>query len=443
MRIRLGRQFFVGGDLMYRKELLSNGIRVITEEIPHVRSVSLGVWFAVGSRQEREEQSGISHFIEHMLFKGTATRTAKDIAEAMDAVGGQLNAFTSREYTCYYAKVLDTHFALAAEILADMVMNSSFSPEDIEKEKNVVLEEIKMYEDTPDELVHDLFTQAVWSGHPLGNTILGRQDSIEQLGRAAVRDYFAQHYTPDKCIIAVAGNVTHSEVMEVLARCFSGFAGKSEPNREEKPVFKQESTVRRKPTEQVHICIGTKGVGQIDKAVYPLYIINNIIGGSASSRLFQSIREEKGLAYSIYSYQSSYRDAGLFTIYAGMSPDCTAEVFRLTLKVLRQLQFRGISETELAKTKEQLKGSLLLGLESTGSRMTRMAKSEIYYGRIISPDELIAKLGAVTLSDVGKLAETVLDPKRMALAAVGPVDECVIAGLLENLTGTREGEYGK
>jgi len=414
---------------VYRKERLDNGIRVITEAIPYVRSVSLGVWFTVGSRLEKAEQSGISHFIEHMLFKGTKNRTAKALAETMDAVGGQLNAFTSREYTCYYAKVLDTHFTLAAEVLADMVLNSLFSPEDIEKEKNVVLEEIKMYEDTPDELVHDLFIQAVWSGHALGNTILGPEAGIRQFDRPAVTEYYARHYTPDNCIIAVAGNIDHAEVMCTLTRCFSGLAGKGGPDREEGPVFRPENAIRQKPTEQVHICLGTQGVGQLDKAVYPLYIINNVIGGGASSRLFQSIREEKGLAYSIYSYQSSFRDAGLFTVYAGMSPECTDNVIQLTLEEFHQLRTQGISEAELAKTKEQLKGSLLLSLESTNSRMTRMAKSEIYYGRVVSPDELIARIDTVTRNEVRELAEAVLDPDRLALAAVGPVEDNVLAEL--------------
>jgi predicted Zn-dependent peptidase len=434
----LAADLFIGGDVMYRKEYLSNGIRLITEEIPYVRSVSLGVWFIVGSRQETCEQGGISHFIEHMLFKGTETRTAQEIAEAMDAVGGQLNAFTSREYTCYYAKVLDTHFPLAAEILADMLQNSLFTPEDVEKEKNVIMEEIKMYEDAPDELVHDLFTRAAWSGHSLGNTILGQQDNIRQFSRDTLTEYFAAHYTPNNCVIAVAGNISHPKVRSELERCFAGLKGKKALSQEETPVFRPGNILRPKQTEQVHLCIGTPGVSLLDKAVYSLHVISNIIGGGASSRLFQSIREEKGLAYSIYSYQSSFHDAGLFTIYAGMSPDCAAEVVRLTRREIARLRQRGISEAELVKTKEQLKGSLLLSLESTGNRMTRMAKSEIYFGRIIAPDELIAKIDAVTHNDVRELAQELLAPENMALAAVGPVDEDMIASMQEEWNGTGE-----
>lgn len=406
----------------YRKETLDSGLRILTEEIPYVRSVSVGVWVSSGSRFERPELNGVSHFIEHLLFKGTKNRSAKAIAETIDGLGGQLNAFTSKEHTCYYVKVLDEHFAVAVDVLADMLQNSLLQPTDIDKERGVIIEEIKMYEDVPDDLVHDLFAKTVWPTHPLGKAIVGTADVISGLSRGQIVEYLNSHYTADRIVIAAAGNIRHQEAVDTIARAFAGLRGTAgERYGMEAPVLGTGVTIKRKDIEQVHLCIGGKGVPQDHDDAYPLHILNTVLGGGPSSRLFQEIREERGLAYSVYSYQSSFRDAGLFTIYAGMSPAYLDEVVELILEEMSRVVDSGITGEEVIRAKEQMKGQLVLSLESTSNRMSRLGRSELALGRILSPDEVIEKIDRVTADEVHRLVRDLLVPDTLSLAAVGPV----------------------
>ncbi|WP_371371207.1 M16 family metallopeptidase [Sporomusa aerivorans] len=416
---------------MYQKSVLSNGIRVISETIPYVKSVTLGVWIATGSRFEETHNHGVSHFIEHLMFKGTARRTAKDIAETVDAVGGQLNAFTAKECTCYYLKVLDAHADLAMDILSDMLLFSKFLPEDIERERQVVLEEVHMYEDSPDELVHDIHLDNIWPNHPLGRNILGTIPSIEKFNQDLVKEYYQDFYTPDNIVIAAAGNIAHEELVKLATCYFSKLPGKRKNVAIAPPAFYQARTIVSKDIEQVHVCLGTASVPQDHPDIYPVHIMNNILGGGISSRLFQSIREEKGLAYSIYSYQNNYKDSGLLTIYAGTRPNNINQVLDLIMENLRELKTKGISEQELIKSKEQIKGSLLLGLESSSSRMSRIGKMEITLGKFVSLDEVVRKIDRVTLRDVNQMLEQMFTAEKMCLTALGPVDA---ANINANLT---------
>ena len=329
---------------MYRKSTLANGLRVVTETLPYVKSVTLGIWFSTGSRNEEEYNHGISHFIEHLMFKGTDKRSAKDIAETVDAVGGQLNAFTAKEYTCFYMKVLDTHLDLAMDILSDMLLNSKFSAEDIERERQVVLEEVNMYEDTPDELIHDLYTDAVWPAHTLGRNILGSKESIEKFDQSLVREYYDKFYTAGNCVIAAAGNLTHETLVAMSEQFFAQMAGAKHKTVANVPLLRPVRKVFHKDTEQAHLCIGFKGMRYNDPDVYSAHIINNVLGGGISSRLFQSIREERGLAYSVYSFQSNYSDSGLMTVYAGTRPSNTAQVTELILQNIDELKKSGLTE---------------------------------------------------------------------------------------------------
>lgn len=410
---------------MYCKSTLPNGVRVVSEAIPYVKSVTLGVWVGTGSRSETEHNHGISHFIEHLMFKGTANRSAKDIAEEVDAIGGQLNAFTAKEHTCYYIKVLDTHLELAISILSDMLLASKFDEEDINREREVVLEEVNMYEDSPDELVHDIHLEKIWPGHQLGSNILGSAASIKKFEQAMVRDYYGRFYTPDNFVIAAAGNLEHGKLLQLTERYFGKLAGHKGQAAVMPPELQPGYSVYSKDTEQVHLCIGMPGVPQGTPDVYGIHILNNILGGGISSRLFQAIREERGLAYSVYSYQTNYSDAGLFSVYAGTRPGNLAQVLELILQNIADLREQGIDEKTLAKTKEQLKGSLLLGLESSSSRMSRLGKLEISLGRYITLDEVVAKIERVTLDDIRRIATDLFDPQRMCFTALGPVDESI------------------
>jgi len=411
---------------MYQKSLLPNGIRVVSEAIPYVKSVTLGVWIGTGSRSEGQHNHGISHFIEHMVFKGTNKRSAKDIAEAVDEVGGQINAFTGKEHTCYYIKVLDTHLELALDVLSDMLLSSKFDDDDIKREREVVLEEVHMYEDTPDELVHDLHLHHVWSGHALGRNILGTIPAIEQFNSKLIREYYGQFYTPDNIVIAAAGNLTHERLEELSERFFGKMKGKKEQEKPVGPTLLPVHTIQQKTIEQVHLCLGTSSVPQSSPDIYTLHILNNILGGGISSRLFQSIREEKGLAYSIYSYQTNYSDGGLFTIYAGTRPTNTAQVIDLIWQNILELKNKGIVASELRKTKEQLKGGLLLGLESSSSRMSRVGKMEITLGKYITLDEVVAKIDKVTLEDLEHIGKSLFATNNVSFTALGPVTEEVV-----------------
>jgi predicted Zn-dependent peptidase len=408
---------------MFQKELLINGIRLVTEEIPYVNSVSIGIWVKVGSRYESLENNGISHFIEHMLFKGTKNRSAKEIANSIDKIGGQLNAFTSKECTCFYAKVLDTHFDIALDVLADMFFNSKFDSEEIDKERGVVIEEISMYEDSPEDLVHDLFSQAVWSGNPLGMSILGTEDSLENLNKERIVNFFNENYIPQNIVISVVGNLKHNEVVTTIKSYFDKAEKKDNSAANIiMPRFEPEYTLKNKVTEQVHLCMGFSGVDIRSKAFYPMLILNNVFGGAMSSRLFQKIREDRGLAYSVFSYPSSFEDCGLFSIYAGSKPDNLKSVASLIMEEIREIKKTGITEEELYDSKEQLKGSYILGLESTSGRMISIGKSELLLDRIYSPAEVLERINNVDMSSVSSIIKHIFDTDSMGAAVIGSME---------------------
>lgn len=400
---------------------LENGVRILTERIPHVRSASIGVWIAVGSRDETEDVSGISHFIEHILFKGTERRTAKEIAEALDAVGGQLNAFTTKEYTCYHAKVLDEHFPLAVDILTDMLFFSRFNAEDIEREKNVIVEEIKMYEDAPDELVHDVLASTLWQGHALGRPIIGHVDVVHRLVPDDLRRFYGRHYrTGRRVVVSAAGNIDHAQAVSLLAPIFGDLAQTARERELETPVGRANFVCRQKETEQVHLCLGTQGLALDHERIYQLQVLNTILGGGISSRLFQRIREDRGLVYSIYSYHSAYRDTGVFAIYAGLSAANIERVLDLICAEIEAIRSYGVTPEELKRSQEQLKGNFLLSLESVNARMSRLGKYELYLGRVPSPEEVVARVQAVRAEEVQDLARSLLRPEKLCLAAIGP-----------------------
>ena len=409
--------------MVFIKERLGNGLRIVAEEIKYVNSISIGIWVKTGSRYENALSNGVSHFIEHMLFKGTKNRTAKDIANSIDKIGGQLNAFTSKECTCFYAKVLDSHFDIALDILCDMFLNSSFSEKEIEKEKGVVLEEISMYEDSPEDLVHDIFTQTVWAGNPLGMSILGTEDSLIGLTRKDIINYLKKNYTPENVVISLVGNFDKDFALKRISNAFNDYnsANTIRENGSE-PVFISKNAYKYKDTEQTHICLGFKGLELGSEYTYPLLVMNNIFGGSMSSRLFQKIREEKGLAYSVFSYPSSYIGCGLFSIYAGMNPSQVETVLSIVDNEINELRNNSITSQELYDSKEQLKGNYILGLESTSGRMISIGKSELLLNRIYSPKEIISLIDSVTIDDVRYVINNIFDDKNKGSAVIGPKD---------------------
>lgn len=407
---------------MYNKSVLANGIRIVTESIPHLRSITLGIWVATGSRYEQSDNHGISHFIEHLLFKGTQNRSAKQIAELVDSIGGQINAFTGKEYTCYYIRTLDSQLELAMEIISDMLLNPRFAEDDIAKEQGVVLEEYNMYEDSPDELVHDLYVQQVWNQHALGRNILGTVDSIKAFTRPMVVSYYEQHYTPDKLVISVAGNLTHESVVKLAERYFSDLAKPTMKKASSTPLYLPNQSCRFKNTEQAHLCLGVLGLKQSAAEIYSMHILNNLLGGSMSSRLFQGIREEQGLAYSVYSYQSCYYDTGLMTVYAGTRQENIEQVIKLIWNNMVDLCDNNLSDAELSKAKEQLKGNLLLGLESSSSRMSRIGTLEMTIGNYLTLDEVVAKINQITVADINLLAKSLFQPELVSCCILGPID---------------------
>lgn len=400
--------------------VLPNGLRVVTERMPQVRTAAMGIWVNAGSRYEAASQHGISHFLEHLFFKGTRTRSALEIAQAADEIGGQMNAFTDREQTVFYVKVLATHFERAVEIIADMLLRSTFAAEHIERERQVIDEEIKSYEDSPDELVQDLFAQTVWNGHPLGRPVIGTLATVNRLTRDDLIGFVQRFYHPTNVVVSVAGDIEHPEVTAVLERHLGEWNGTGVPATIDPPRAEAGVATRLKETEQVHLCLGTQGLAQPDERRYTLSLLDHLLGGGMSSRLFQEIRERRGLVYTIASYASSYRDGGLFIVYAGMSPEAGPEVIRLTFDEIEKIRTQAVDLVELNRAKESLKGSLMLSLESTGSRMSILARSEIYHGRQITLDELISKVDAVSAQDLQQMAAELLDPRRMSMAAIGP-----------------------
>ena len=407
-------------DGLVVRDVLPSGLRLVTERMPHVRSITVGVWLARGSRHETDAQSGIAHFIEHMLFKGTATRTAEDIAQEIDSIGGQLDAFTAKEYASYYIKVLDEHLPIALDLLSDMVTRPAFAEADIEKEQGVILEEIKMVEDTPDDLVHEIFTQHAWGGHPLGRPILGTPYTVSSFTADVLRAYFSGTYVAPNVIIAAAGNLDHDALRGAIENAFDGMPRAGETVVDGPPTMVPGMVVRHKDLEQSHVCIGAPGHEQKHEERYASYILNTILGGSMSSRLFQNVRERRGLAYSVYSGVSSYRDTGLFSVYAGCAANKVNEVISVVLEELRLIRREAVSDAELTRAKDHLKGSLMLSLENTASRMSHLARQEIYFGRHFTLDETLEGIERVTKADVLRVGEMLFGDTPLVGTVLGP-----------------------
>ncbi|NLK97009.1 MAG: insulinase family protein [Epulopiscium sp.] len=408
---------------MFRLKKLPNGVTIVSEKLPFVRSIALGIWVRNGSRHERIHESGISHFIEHMLFKGTKNRTSKQIADEMDRIGGQLNAYTTKEYTCYYFRALDNHIDQALDILTDMFLNSNFEEKEIEKEKGVILEEINMYEDSPEELVHDLMQKAVWEENPLGEPILGTTETIATFDHKTLKNFFNKRYRPENTVIAVAGNFDYDEMMDKIEQKFSNWDFNEKDDYEYTyPQYKAQILTKTKDIEQIHACLSFPGISSDSEDVYTLITLNTILGGGMSSRLFQKIREDRGLAYSVYSYPTNYNDTGLFTIYAGMNPSQTIEVLDLIIKEIQALKTNKIPPNDLSKTKEQLKSNYIMGLESTNSRMSSIGRSQLMLNKVRTPDEIIEKVDAVTEERVAVLIDKLFDFSNMSASIVGKLD---------------------
>jgi predicted Zn-dependent peptidase len=416
---------------IHRTEFAS-GLRVVTERMPGVRSVALGFWVLAGSRDEPPKISGSSHFLEHLLFKGTETRSARDIAEAFDAVGGDVNAFTAKEYTCFYARVLDRDLPMAVEHLCDMLQNSLIRKADVDGERQVILEEINMHEDTPDDLIHDLFQETLWPDHPLGRPILGTVGSITAASRQQVNRFYRRHYVPGNFVVVAAGNVVHDDLLKqvrshmetgrVRRKDGGGSAGWNLRQAGDAPAPSGRNLVKKRKTEQGHICLGTNGLSRQDPDRFAFGVVNAAIGGGMSSRLFQEIREKRGLAYSVYSYHTMYAEAGLFTTYAGTTPARAKQVLQILREQLADVADGGLSEEEFERAKGHMKGSLVLSLEDPGGRMSRLGKSEISHGEILTVDQILRRLEAVTYDDARRSAKRVLS-QPMSLTVLGPFEK--------------------
>ncbi len=406
---------------MIYRHTLSNGLRVLIERLDHVRSVSMGIWINTGSRDERTEEAGVSHLLEHMFFKGTSTLSASQLAEVFDNIGGQVNAFTTKEYTCYHAKVLDEHTDLALLTLSQMMFDSTFDREELEREKKVVVEEIKMYEDNPEEAVHDLIVEVAYEHHPLSGNILGTEESLQQIDRMTLLDYVEKRYTPDNMVISLSGHVNVEDVLRKLERYFGGFRRQLQRSSSLVPQFQATEIWRTRPVEQTHVCLAMPGFEYEDDRSYALVLLNNVLGGSSSSRLFQEIREKRGLAYNVFSYHSMFRDVGLFTIYFGSSSSSAKEVYELLMSILDTVKREGITKEELQKAKNQTIGSLLLSLESTSQRMSRIGKNELLLGRQIDLNETIASLECVGIEDIHHIAQRLFESP-MTFVGLGSED---------------------
>jgi len=406
----------------YRKGSLPNGIRVVTERMDHVRSVAVGVWVETGSRHESENRCGMSHLIEHLVFKGTATRSAEQIARTMDSVGGQMDAFTTKEHTCFYVQVLDQHLPLAVDLLADILLNPLFNADELEREKSVVLQEIKMVEDTPDDVIHDLFAGQIWEGHPLGRPILGSREAVTSYDRQTALSHFTEEYVPPRILISVAGNATHDHVINLFSTGFQGFERGATTRAATPPITRPGVNIVNKTLEQVHLIMGFPGLRHSAPERYALFLLNDVIGGSMSSRLFQEVREREGLVYAIHSGVQAYVDTGVLYVYAATDAQNFSKVLKSTLKVLRELKKTGVTDEELRRAQDHLKGSLMLSLESTSSRMNRLAKHEMHHGTFLSMDAMLAAIDGVRHEEVQTLVTELLDEDRLALTTLGPLD---------------------
>ncbi|GAT66916.1 zinc protease [Planomonospora sphaerica] len=412
-----------------RRTVLPGGLRVVTETMPTVRSVAVGMWVGIGSRDEDPEHMGASHFLEHLLFKGTPTRDALEISAAIEGIGGEINAFTAKEYTCYYARVLDEDLRVAIDVLADVVTSSLITADDVEAERGVILEEIAMHDDDPSDVVHEQFSAEMYGDTPIGRPILGTVESINAIGRDRIDEYYRDRYLPSRTVVSVAGNVTHEQVVELVAAAYEragALGGDAEPvpPRVSGDTVPARSGVRvlHRPTEQANLVLGTIGLTRTDERRFALGVLNAALGGGMSSRLFQEIREKRGLAYSAYSYTSQYADTGQFGVYVGCLPSKTDEVLKICREELLRVVADGFSEEEIARGKGQMRGGLVLGLEDTGSRMSRIGKGELVYDELLSVDEVLARIEAVTPEEISEVAADVLTRPR-TLAVIGPYED--------------------
>lgn len=414
---------------MFIKENLTNGMPVVMETVKNMRSVVIGIWVKVGSRYEPPEKNGISHFLEHMFFKGTKKRSAKDIAIEIDSLGGELNAFTSRETTTFYIKVLDEYLERGLELLSDIFLNSTFPEEDIEKEKKIIKEEIKMIEDTPDDYIHDLSNRTIWGDSDLGQSVLGKRETIRSFAKEDLLSHIRKYYGTRDTIAACAGNFEHEQLISTLNKHFVHLRKGSEPDKCSPPEYKSRIAVFGKQLSEAHLVLALKGIPQASRERYTLFTLNTIFGSGVSSRLFQEIREKRGLAYSIYSYVSSYLDTGMWGVYAGVSRKKVQEVIELILREIHSLKDT-VTERELQRAKNQLKGNIVLGLESTSSRMNNIARQEIYYGGYFSPEEVMKEIDSITLQQVKELAEKIILKEYFSLTIYGPVPEADVKGII-------------
>ena len=405
---------------MIRRHVFDNGLTLLTESMPDVRSVSLGAWLTHGSRHEGDADAGIAHFTEHMLFKGTTTRSAEAIAQQVDSMGGQLDAFTAKECGSYYIKVLDEHLPRAVDLLSDLLLRPAFHAEDVQREAQVILEEIKMVEDTPDDLVHELFTRGFWPDHPLGRSILGSPASVAAITSESLRAFFGRSYVAGNLVVAAAGNVEHAALRNLVGEAFGGLPARAEQKSDTPPAARPSLAVRSKPIEQSHICIGTRAYSQTHADRYPSYVLNAVLGGSMSSRLFQNIREKRGLAYAVNSGLESYSDTGMLTVYVGCAAASVREVIDLVVAEMQELASAALPDDELQRARDHLKGNLVLGLESTASRMAQLARSEIYFGRQFDVTEILARVDAITADDVRRVAADLFSNGNLAATVLGP-----------------------
>jgi predicted Zn-dependent peptidase len=410
-------------DRSIRRTVLPNGLTILTEKMDHIRSVAMGVWIRAGSRHETPEVNGISHFVEHMVFKGTKSRTAQHIAREVDAIGGNLDAFTGKETICFNVKVLDEHVPVALDVLSDLVLNPTFASDDILRERGVILEEIKMDEDNPDYLVNEIFTQNFWKGHPLGKPILGTKETVRQFQQDTLFNYYGQRFLGGNMIFTAAGNIEHDSFVEQVSRRFESLSGGAVDGFDAPPTTNSRIILRNKKSlEQVQLCLGVPSPPMAHEDRYIALLLNTVLGGGMSSRLFQTVREERGLAYAIYSDLNPYRDTGSLCVFAGTSSSKALQVIELIMEEFRRLKREPMPADELRRTKDQLKGNILLSLESSGSRMSNLARQEMYFQHFFGMDEILDKIESVTDEQVMRMAEQLFKPEAVALTLLGRLD---------------------
>lgn len=414
--------------MLFERTALPNGMRILTERVPEVRSASIGFWIGVGSRDEPSRLQGASHFLEHLLFKGTGTHSAREIAEIFDAVGGEANAFSSKEYTCLYGRVLDKDLTTATDVLSDMLLNPSIRDSDVESERNVVLEEIAMLEDSPEDLVNEVLVEAVFGDHPLAREVMGTVETVKEISADDLRDFHSRNYHPANIVVSAAGNVDHVDVVSQIEATFASKPLERVPRTPSIPAFSTRFRLIHRTTEQAHIAIGGLAQGRDHPSRFAWGVLDNLLGGGMSSRLFQEIREKRGLAYQVYSYRNMYSETGCYGIYAGTTPSNAKAVLEIIAKELDVLIEQGISTEELDRAKGHMKGGLVLGLEESSARMTRLGKSELVHGEILSIDEVINRVDAVTRDDVGEVASDLLPAERRVLSVIGPFTEDDFSG---------------